>query len=157
MVGILNLYPHKVKAFRHLLPSDTDKTKNIATWALAQMERDLQGLLNVMWTDESHFSLHDDCNTQSSHIWARSNSHDYMTKLLYSPNVTWCVVTMSFILCPFFLEEHCLVFVWKTCTITVERHVTLLRDHLVPALQERHVLDVPVRRSCWKLSLKTEW
>ncbi|GBM76861.1 hypothetical protein AVEN_3915-1 [Araneus ventricosus] len=38
--------------------------------------------------------------------------------------------------------ERCPVSGWKTYTVTVEWYITLLRDHVVPALQERHELPV---------------
>ncbi|GBN23107.1 hypothetical protein AVEN_232588-1 [Araneus ventricosus] len=66
--GIVNLYPYKIQALHQLLPADFDEKQNFATWALAQMERDPQWLLNVLWTDEGHFSLHGDVNTQNSRI-----------------------------------------------------------------------------------------
>ena len=71
--------------------------------ALAQIDRDPQWLLNIMWTDEAHFSLHGDVNTQNCRIWVTSNPHAYITKPLHSPHVTvWCSFTASFILGPFF-------------------------------------------------------
>ncbi|GBM71228.1 hypothetical protein AVEN_120612-1, partial [Araneus ventricosus] len=36
----------------------------------------------------------------------------------------------------------CPVSCWKTYTVIAERYVTILRDHVVPALQERHALPV---------------
>ncbi|GBM02257.1 hypothetical protein AVEN_108806-1 [Araneus ventricosus] len=110
--GILNLHPYKIQALHQLLPADFDERQNFATWALAQMERDSQWLLNVMWTDEAHFPLHGDVNTQNSRIWATSN------------------------------PQRCPVSGSKTGAVTAERYVTLLRDHVVPALQERHALPV---------------
>ncbi|KFM66509.1 hypothetical protein X975_13440, partial [Stegodyphus mimosarum] len=131
------------------------------------MERNPQWLLNVMWTDEAHFSLHGDVNTQNRRIWETSNPREYQSQPLHSPHVTvWCGFTASFILGPFFFEELCPVYGVKTCTITAARYLTLLRDHVVPVLQERHALPVVTfmqddapphtaresRRSCWNLS-----
>ncbi|GBM83723.1 hypothetical protein AVEN_261310-1 [Araneus ventricosus] len=124
-----------------------------------------------MWTDEAHFSLHGGVNTQNNRIWTTSNPREYLTKPLHSPHVTvWCGFTASFILSLFFFEERCPVSGWNTCTVTEELYVTLLRNHVVPALQERDALTVDTSfrmvprltlnlksgRSCWKLSLKTE-
>lgn len=141
--GMLDLYPYKIQALHKLLPADTGARQNFATWALEQMQRNPQWLLNVMWTDEAHFSLHGDVNTQNSRIWATSNPREYQSQPLHSPHITvWCGFTASFILGPFFFEEHCPVSGWKTCTVNAERYLTLLRDHVVPALQERHALPV---------------
>lgn len=139
--GILDLYPYKIQTLHQLVPADTGKRLKFATWALAQMDRDPQWLLNVMWTDEAHFSLHGDVNTQNSRIWATSNPREYQTKPMHSPRVTvWCGFTAAFILGPFFFEESCPASGWKTCTVTAERYLTLLRNQVVPALQERHAL-----------------
>lgn len=141
--GMLDLYPYKIQTLHQLLPADTDARQKFATWALEQMQRNPQWLLNVMWTDEAHFSLHCDVNTQNSRIWATSNPREYHSQPLHSPHITvWCGFTASFILGPFFFEEHCPVSGFKTCTVTAKRYLTLLRDHVVPALQERHVLPV---------------
>ncbi|GBN12368.1 hypothetical protein AVEN_101403-1 [Araneus ventricosus] len=107
------------------------------------MERGPQWLLNIMWTGVAHFSLHGDVSTQNSRIWETSNPREYLTKQLRSPHVTvWCGFNASFILGLFFFEERCLVSGWKACTVTAERFVTLLLDHVVPSLQESHELPV---------------
>ena len=54
----------------------------------------------------------------------------------------WCGFIGSFILGPLFFEESCPVSGRKTCIVTAERYLTLLRDYVVPALQERHTLHV---------------
>lgn len=139
---ILEMHPYKIQARHQLLPADCDKRHAFATWALAQMDRDPQWLLNIMWTDEAHFSLHGEVNTQNSRIWATSNPHAYTTKPLHSPHVTvWCGFTASFIIGPLFFEERCPVSGWKTCSVTAERYLTLLNDHVVPALQQRRALS----------------
>ena len=70
-----------------------------------------------------------------------------------------------------FLKNYVLLSGRKTCTVTAERYLTLLRDHVVPVLQERHALPVVTfmqnewsptlqttsRCSCSNLLLKTEW
>ncbi|GBM50874.1 hypothetical protein AVEN_178143-1 [Araneus ventricosus] len=108
------------------------------------MERDPQWLLNVLWIGEAHFSLHGDVNTQNSRICAMLNPREYLTKPLLSPHVTVkCGFTTSFILGPFFFEEHCPVSSWKTCTLTAKRYVALLRDHVVRYLSSPSCRMVP--------------
>ncbi|GBM26491.1 hypothetical protein AVEN_260248-1 [Araneus ventricosus] len=48
--GSLNLYPYKIQTLHQLLHVDFDERQNFATWALAQMERDPQWLLNPLFT-----------------------------------------------------------------------------------------------------------
>ena len=46
------------------------------------------------------------------------------------------------VLLKLFFEEHCPVPGKKTCNVTAERYLALLRDHVVPALPERRALPV---------------
>lgn len=46
-----------------------DKRLKFVIWLLAQMERELQCLLNAMRMNEAHFSLQCDVNTQNNRIW----------------------------------------------------------------------------------------
>ena len=113
------------------------------------MERNPLWLLNVVWTDEAFFSVHGDMNTRNSLIWVRSNPRESHSQPLHSPHVTvWYGFTTSFILDLFsflfffFFEEPCSVSSRKTCTVTAEQCLTILRDYVVPALQKRHALPV---------------
>ena len=63
----VGMYQYKIQAVHQLLPADTDLRQNFS-WVLAQMERNSQCLLNVMWTDEFHFSQSGDVNVQNSPI-----------------------------------------------------------------------------------------
>lgn len=141
--GILHLYPYKLQSLQELQTGDTAARETFAKWALARMESDPQWLFNVFWTDEAHFTLHGDVNTQNTRIWATSNPREYTTTPLQPAKVTvWCGFTSSFIVGPFFFEEPCPTLGWKTCTVTAERYLTLLRDEVVPALNQRGVLSV---------------
>ena len=73
-----------------------------------------------------------------------SGRHSWVPQLAtHSPHVTvWFGFTGSFILESFFFDEP--VSDKKTCVVTAERYLTLLRDHVVPALQERHALPVVI-------------
>lgn len=140
---ILHLYPYKLQSLHELQPADTTMRKSFAVWAMARIENDPQWLFNVFWTDEAHFTLHGDVNTQDTHIWATTNPREYTTHALQSPKVTvWCGFTSSFIVGPFFFEEPCPKSGWKTCTVTHECYLALLREKVVPALQQRNALSV---------------
>lgn len=65
------------------------KRQDFANWILVQMKYDPDWLLNVLWTDESHFSL--SVNTQNCRIWAREKIHSIVEKLLHNIKLTvWC-------------------------------------------------------------------
>ncbi|GFU49437.1 uncharacterized protein TNCV_2308091 [Trichonephila clavipes] len=55
---ILQLYPYKLQSCHELLPADTAQRKAFAKWAFSKMEHDPTWVFNILWTDESHFSLH---------------------------------------------------------------------------------------------------
>lgn len=140
--GVLQLYPYKLQSLHQLLPNDTAKRIEFANWALAKIEEDPQWLLNILWTDEAHFSLHGTVNTHNSRIWAKENPHAYTEEPLHSPRVTvWCGFTASIIVGPFFFEEPCEATGWKTCSINGTRYLQMLREKVIPCLLEHNVLD----------------
>ncbi|GBL90779.1 hypothetical protein AVEN_215520-1 [Araneus ventricosus] len=76
-------------------------------------------------------------NTQNCRIWARENPFQIQPLTIHSQKVTkWCGFTAAFIVDPFFFEEigpSCPV----TCTVNGTHHESLLRNQLIPALQQR--------------------
>ena len=143
--GILQMYPYKLQLLHDIMPADIAARESFAKWALTKLEHEPQWLFNVLWTDEAHFALHGDVNTHNSRIWATSNPREYATKPIHSPHVTvWCGFTASFVVGPFFFEERCQNSGWKTCTVTAERYLLLLREKVVPELQERGVLSTVI-------------
>ena len=141
---MLDLYPYKIQAPHQLLSADTGATQNFATWALTQMECNPQWLLHVMWTDEAHFSLHGDMNTQNSRIRLISNLLDYHSQPLHSSFVNYLLWVLQHLLFwgHFCFEEPCPVSGRNPYAVTLKRYLMLLHDHVVPALQERHALSV---------------
>ena len=122
---------------------DTGAKKNFATLALVQKECNPQWLLNIMWMDEANFSLHADMNTQNSSIWTTSNPCEYHSQPLHLPHVNVsCGFIASFILGSFFFWRTLSCIFRKTCTVTAEQYLMLLRDHVVSWLQERYALFV---------------
>ena len=133
--GILDLYPYKTQALHMLLPEDTDARQNFATWELAQMEFDSQWLLNFMWTDETHFSLHGDVNSQ---IWVTSNPREFDRWVEQSGSVFSsydCLVWFYWVFYsgPFSFEEPSSASGRKTCSVTAKLYLTPLSDKVVPA------------------------
>ena len=105
--GMLDLYPYKIQVLHQLLPADTCERQNFAPKAMAKKEHNPQWLLNVMWIDEAHFSLHGKVNMQNTRFWVTSNSGEYRSQPLSSPHVpVWCSFTGSFILGPFFFLRY---------------------------------------------------
>ena len=78
-------------------------------WVLAKLKRKPQWLFNGLWTNETHFALHWDVNTQNIRIWITSNHRENQTKPLFTPHsrhvVVGCSFIASFIVGPFFEER----------------------------------------------------
>ncbi|GFX00427.1 DUF4817 domain-containing protein [Trichonephila clavipes] len=135
---ILQLYPYKLQSCHELLPADTAQREAFANWAFSKMEQDPTWVLNILWTDKAHLSLHGDVNNHNCRIWATSNPREYTQKPLHSQKVTaWCGFTGSFIKGPFFFETQCPVNGWITEMVNAQSYLTLLRETVVPCLIQR--------------------
>ncbi|GFX24550.1 DUF4817 domain-containing protein [Trichonephila clavipes] len=110
---ILQLYPYKLQSCHELLPADTAQREAFAKWAFSKIEQDPTWVVNILWTDEAHFSLHSDVNNINCHIWATSIPR------------------------PFFSETQCPVNGWITETVNAQRYLTILRETVVPCLIQR--------------------
>ena len=101
--GILDLYPYKIQAFHQFLPADIGAKQNFATWALAQMECNPQWLLNAMWSNEPHFSLHGDVNKHHmSTSWAPQSATAF----------SWCDCLVLF----YWIFSSGAFLIWRTLT-----------------------------------------
>ncbi|GFX51376.1 DUF4817 domain-containing protein [Trichonephila clavipes] len=135
---ILQLYPYKLQSCNELLPADTTQREAFAKWAFSKMGQVPTWVFNILWTDEALFSLHGNVNNHNCRIWATSNPREYTQNPLHSPKVTaWCGFTGSFIIGPFFFEKQCPVNGWITEMVNTQRHLTLLRETVVPCLIQR--------------------
>ncbi|GBM68317.1 hypothetical protein AVEN_24177-1 [Araneus ventricosus] len=96
---------------------------------------------NILWTDETHFHLEGSVNTQNCRIWTRENSFQMHPLPLHFQKVTvWCGFTAAFIVVPFCFEQ-----IGPsgpvTCTVNGTRYESLLRNHLIPAVQQHGCVD----------------
>ncbi|UYV61931.1 hypothetical protein LAZ67_1007096 [Cordylochernes scorpioides] len=95
-----------------------------------------QGLCNG--THEAHFSLNEEVNTQNSRIWATKNPRNFTE--LHQPRVTvWCSFTSFIIGALFFEEINGRTF--KTVSVTGRLYVQILREKVIPILQDRKALS----------------
>ncbi|UYV74075.1 hypothetical protein LAZ67_11002039 [Cordylochernes scorpioides] len=139
-VELLKRYP-RMEKFHELKVGDFEKRQEFAAWVFRQIDIDENWLSNVLWTDEAHFYLNGEVNTQNSRIWATGNPRIFTEMPLHHPRVTvWCGFTSSFIIGPFLFEEiNGRTF--KTVSVTGERYVQLLREKVFPILQDRQALS----------------
>ncbi|KMQ82897.1 transposable element tc3 transposase [Lasius niger] len=139
--NILRCYPYKITHVQQLLPADLKSRESFALQFLARMEVDKEWPWNILWSDEAHFHLHGSVNTQNCRIWATENPFHLHSLPLHSEKVTvWCGITATFIVGPFFFEEITPAGP-VTCTVTGKRYEALLRNHVLPALQQRQCVD----------------
>ncbi|GBL88979.1 hypothetical protein AVEN_255144-1 [Araneus ventricosus] len=139
--NILQCYSFKITYVQELVPADLPKREAFALQFHARMEVDNAWPWNTLWTDEAHFYLQGSVNTQNCRIWARNNPFQMQPLTLHSQKVTvWCGFAAAFILCLFFFEE-----IGPsgpvTCTVDGKRYESLLRNQLIPALQQRGCVD----------------
>ncbi|GBL74321.1 hypothetical protein AVEN_235305-1 [Araneus ventricosus] len=137
----LQCYPFKITHVKNLVPADLPKREALALQFLARMEADNALPWNILCSDEAHFHLQGSVNTQNSRICSRENPFQKQPLLLHSQKVTvWCGFTAVFIVDPFYLEE-----IGPsgpvTCTVNGTRYESLLRNQLIPALQQRGCVD----------------
>ena len=72
--NILRCYPCKIANVQVLLPSDLAASETFALEFLVRIEVDNDWLWKIVWTDEAHFHLTGDVNTQNCRIWTTENS-----------------------------------------------------------------------------------
>ncbi|GBM36494.1 hypothetical protein AVEN_249684-1 [Araneus ventricosus] len=116
--NILQCYAFKIRHVQELVPADLPKRE-----------------------DEAHFHLRSSVNTQNCRIWTRENPFKIQPLPLHSQKVTvWCGFTAAFIVGPFFFEEIGPLGL-VSCTVNGTRYESLLRNQLIPTLQQRGYMD----------------
>ncbi|GBN00786.1 hypothetical protein AVEN_34296-1 [Araneus ventricosus] len=92
----------------------------------------------VSTTDEAHCHFQGFVNTQNSRIWARDNP--FCATIATSFSKGHCVARGygSIYRWPFLFRGD---WSYVSCTVNVTRYESLLRNHLIPALQQRRCVD----------------
>ncbi|GBN58893.1 hypothetical protein AVEN_84747-1 [Araneus ventricosus] len=135
--NILHCYPYKISHVQELRPSDLPARETFALEFLARMELPWK----IVRTDKAHFHLTGYVNTQNCRIWATENPLETQLVPLRPAKVTvWCGFTASFIMGPYFFEETGALDP-VTITVTGQRYECLLRNHVIPALQQLGYVD----------------
>lgn len=142
--SILKWYPYKIHMVQMLQPQDHRTRYDFACRFLARMDVDDEWPWKILWSDEAHFALDGAVNNQNCRIWGASPPNVLHPQPLHSDYVTaWCGFTADFILGPFFFETLTPQGP-KRCSVTSARYSELLRQHVIPALQERQCLQTTV-------------
>lgn len=119
---------YKYQCHQELQEGDLERR---STFCFEMMERcndDRELLNNVLFTDESTFTLHNEPNVQNCRIWATENPHKVLqTRTQYPRKVNvWVGILGPHIVGPFFLDEN----------LTAERYLQLLEEDVAPAVTE---------------------
>ncbi|GBM57085.1 hypothetical protein AVEN_261426-1 [Araneus ventricosus] len=96
---------------------------------------------DILWSDEPHFCLYGHINIHNCRIWAEENPHAIQEQPLHPDKVTACCgFTAAFTIGPYFFEEITANGI-KTCSAIGQRCRDMLRDFVIPRLQQRSCLQ----------------
>lgn len=124
----LQLWPYKISLHQQLEETDKEKRLEFADW----LEENDHKVPDILWSDESNFSLNGTIHRHNCRIWSDSNPHASQSRPLHSPQVTvWMGFTSQFGLKPFFFDG----------TVNSNNYLTMLKDHVIPQLKQRRVLS----------------
>jgi hypothetical protein len=127
MRGDIHFHPYKLQLVQELLPHDHAARIRFAEGQLAAIEGDPHLLENLVFSDEAHLHLSGEVNRHDFRYWSNENPHWHVGEPLHSPRVTvWAGIGHRGIVGPFFFTQ----------TVNSERYLALLRDHVMPALNQ---------------------
>ncbi|GBO04915.1 hypothetical protein AVEN_80951-1 [Araneus ventricosus] len=96
---------------------------------------------NILWSDEANFCLNEHVITHKCRIWAVENPHAIQEQPLHPDKDTvWCGFTAIFIIGPYSFEEITANGI-QTCSVTGQRYRDMLKDFVIPQLQQRECLQ----------------
>ncbi len=129
----LHLYPYKYTIGQVLTDEHKGKRYMFSGWILHEVHRDATFLSRIIWSDECSFHLDGWVNRQNLRFWGTERPTEVVEKMTQSPKVNvWMAMTSSFVIGPYFFEHE-----GTTATINSERYLALLRDYLLPTLEEK--------------------
>lgn len=124
----LHLWPYKISLHQQLEAADKEKRLMFADW----LERNEDKLPNILWSDESIFSLNGTIHRHNCRIWSETNPHASQSRPLHSPQiVVWMGFTSQFGLRPFFFDG----------TVNSNNYLAMLKDHVIPQLKQRRAFS----------------
>lgn len=121
-------HPYKVNLIQELTDGDFDRRLQFCETMMDLFNTNEHFLYEIMFSDESSFSINGTVNRHNCRYWATENPHwarEHHTQYRQKINV-WAGIVGRRIIGPFFMEEN----------LNGERYLQLLRNHVVPALAE---------------------
>lgn len=128
----LKFHPYKIQIVQELNPNDFRNRRSFAETMIDHFFAN-DRINNILFSDEAHFHLSGAVNKQNCRYWAPENPRQKHERPLHSPKVTvWCAMSASGIIGPYFFENRRGV----AQTVNSDRYCAMLREFLVPQLQE---------------------
>jgi hypothetical protein len=125
----LHLKAYKIQLVQELKPHDANNRLNFAN----QMLDRFNNFHNVMFSDEANFHLNGHVNKQNCRFWSETNPQRMHQRPLHSPKlVVWAAITSTGVVGPYFYEDER----GRAVTVRAANYCDMIRDFLVPALQE---------------------
>lgn len=125
---------YKLQRHQELLNADLEKRIEFCQILVDRMNTNRNFSLNLCFTDECSFTLHNEPNTQNTRLWATENPHQFVaTRTQYPQKVNvWTGICRGSIIGPFFIEGN----------LTGATYLELLQNNIVPALEQLN-LNIP--------------
>lgn len=124
----LKLWPYKCRMIHALQSGDFEKRIEFSKWLLHYKEI----IENVLWSDESYFSLDGVINRQNCRWWCETNPNVFVEHHIYSPKIcVWFGFSAKFGVTPYFFDS----------TVTAEKYLIMLESHVIPELKRMRKLS----------------
>ena len=106
LIKDLKLFPYKLAVHHQLSDDDKRQMVTFATWLKSKTASDPNFFQRVWFSDEAHFHLTGQVNSQNCRLWASNLPDIVLETPPHSPGVTvWCAMSSSGIIGPFLFED----------------------------------------------------
>lgn len=129
---------YKIQCHQELFPWDLESRSEFCENVMERANDDRNFLLNICFSDESSFTLHNEPNRQDTRYWAQQNPHNVVaTRTQYPQKVNvWAGIFRHHIIGPFFIEGN----------LDCETYHNLLTQSVIPRLRE---IEPNLENSVW--------
>ncbi|GAA54382.1 hypothetical protein CLF_102678 [Clonorchis sinensis] len=119
----LYLCPYHSTLLQNITEEDKEQRVTFANWLLGNEEI----VPNILWSDETNFSVDGIINKHHCVIWSREAPHEYLIHDLHSPHLcVWMGFSSRCLLRPFFFDA----------TVSGDSYLHMLQTHVIPQLKQ---------------------
>lgn len=135
----LQLKAYKIQLTQELQPNDHQLRRDLADWAIKQIEVDPDFHRKIIFSDEAHFWLNGYVNKQNCRYWSEDNQYVITEKSYYPQKVTvWCAFWSEGIIGPYFFENEC----GKAVTVNGERYRNMIKEYFWHQIDDLELKDM---------------